>query len=79
MARYDGEFTPAGEVSLDLHELIEALRHAHRDGTVPLEHHRHAIACYLSRGEGWKDALGTLGGTFAGDAAKSALKGQKEE
>ena len=36
-----------------------------------------AIACYLSGGEGWRDAMKMLGGTFAEEAA--GLKERKAD
>jgi hypothetical protein len=33
-----------------------------------------AIACYLSGGDGWKDAVKKLGGTFAGAAEMKERK-----
>jgi hypothetical protein len=36
-----------------------------------------AIACYLSGGDGWRDAVRMLGGTFAGDA--TGLKERKAD
>jgi hypothetical protein len=37
-------------------------------GTVPRDE-REAIACFLSAGEGWSEALNALGGAFATEAA----------
>ena len=41
---------------------------------------RAAIACFLSHGEGWRDAKGALGGAFAGPApAMPGLRREKEK
>jgi len=42
---------------------------------------RHAaLACFLSHGDGWRDARGTLGGTFALlSETAPGLEGAKEE
>ena len=61
MARHDGEFAPAGEpLSLD-----ELLRAAGERRSEPSQRRQDAIACYLSAGEGWRDAVKELGGAFA--------------
>ena len=43
-------------------------------GTVPSDE-REAIACFLSTGEGWSEALKALGGAFATEAAATLQKG----
>ncbi|HET8750538.1 MAG TPA: hypothetical protein VFM42_07335 [Sphingomicrobium sp.] len=72
MARYEGDFRKNAEAPLTLEELIALL-----DGGGDEERHtrEHAIACYLSGGEGWREALKTLGGTFAEEA--TGLKERK--
>ena len=47
---------------VDAAELLAALRA--RSGTSGRER-RHAIACYLSASDGWRDACRALGGAFA--------------
>ena len=66
MARHEGGFRPTAEEPLSLDELLALL-----DGE---GHHssraRHeAIACFLSAGEGWREAVKKLGGAFAEEEA----------
>lgn len=62
MARHERDFHTNVEAPLKLDELLALLG----PGTDVNERSRKdAIACYLSGGEGWRDALKTLGGTFA--------------
>ena len=66
MARHENEFRAEAEVPLSLDDLLALLD----SGAVADEPSRqHAIACYLSGGDGWRDAVRMLGGTFAEDAA----------
>ncbi|HWJ58806.1 MAG TPA: hypothetical protein VNR68_04095 [Sphingomicrobium sp.] len=62
MARYEGRMQAGSETPLDVNELLMILG---RDPTVDRETRRNAIACYLAGGDGWRDALKSLGGTFA--------------
>jgi hypothetical protein len=72
LARYEGDFrTTAGE-PLSLNELLDLLGAAAEKSGRSRED---AIACYLSGGDGWRDAMKLLGGTFAEGAPR--LKGQK--
>ena len=65
MARHDGNFRAEAEEPLSLNELLALLDGA-ADGD---ERSREdAIACYLSGGDGWREAMKKLGGTFAGEA-----------
>ena len=67
MARHDGEFRADEHRPLSLPELLEILGSAaEAEGRSREE----AIACYLSGGEGWRDAARLLGGTFAEGAAE---------
>ena len=78
MSRFEGDFAAAGGVPLgdegqaDLRAALSALRGRQRED---------AIACYLSAGEGWDEAMKALSGAFAADAAQavrlSAAKGHK--
>ncbi len=62
MARHERDFRTHAEAPLSLDELLALLG----PGTDADERSREgAIACYLSGGEGWRDALKMLGGTFA--------------
>ena len=53
MSRFERDFDAAGDAPL---------------GAVPSDQ-RDAIACYLSAGEGWNEAVKALRGAFASDAA----------
>ena len=53
MSRYERDFKAAGEAPAN---------------AVPSKQ-REAIACYLSAGEGWSEAVKALGGAFASEAA----------
>jgi hypothetical protein len=62
LARYEGDFRTTAEEPLSLNELLDLL------GTAAEKNGRSredAIACYLSGGDGWRDAMKLLGGTFA--------------
>ena len=62
LARHERDFGVAAGKPLSLAELLERLGDAAGpDGRTRED----AIACYLSGGEGWKDAVKLLGGTFA--------------
>lgn len=64
MARHERDFRTHAEAPLSLDELLALLG----PGTDADGRSREdAIACYLSGGEGWRDALKMLGGTFAED------------
>ena len=75
MSRLDGKFTAAGDAELEIAELLAALESQPGDA---LQDWRDAIACYLSAGDGWRDALQRLGGAFAGDGAEQRLSRDKE-
>ena len=60
MSRFERDFEAAGQAP---------------PGAVP-DDQRAAIACYLSAGEGWREALKALRGAFAsGSAATPAARG----
>jgi hypothetical protein len=62
LARHERNFGVAAQEPLSLAELLEKLGEAaDLDGRSRAE----AIACYLSGGEGWREAVKQLGGTFA--------------
>ena len=72
MARHERNFRADSEAPLSLDDLLSLLD----SGADADERTRQdAIACYLSGGEGWRDALKRLGGTFAEEA--SGLKERK--
>ncbi|MBA2466350.1 MAG: hypothetical protein H0V46_01940 [Sphingomonas sp.] len=59
MSRFERDFTAAGDAP---------------PGAVPSDQ-RAAIACYLSAGEGWSEALKALRGTFASEATIAPREG----
>jgi hypothetical protein len=66
LARHEDEFRSDGRGALSLKELLDLL------GANPgcdERSRQHAIACYLSGGDGWREAVKILGGAFAGEAA----------
>jgi hypothetical protein len=66
LARHEGNFRPGAQAPLSLGELLDMLAGSgDKDG----RSREHAIACYLSGDEGWRDALQLLDGTFAEGAA----------
>ena len=67
MARHEGDFRRAAKGSLSLDELLALIGDAaEREGRSREE----TIACYLSGGDGWHEAVKLLGGTFAGEATE---------
>ncbi len=65
MARYEGDLRPANEQPLELEELLALLDRNSAGGEPSVDDAR---ACYLSSGEGWRDAVKQLGGSFAAEA-----------
>ena len=62
MARHERNFRDRAEATLSLDELLALLG----SGANADERSRQdAIACYLSGGDGWRDAVKRLGGAFA--------------
>ena len=62
LARFDGDFRTFAEEPLSLNELLELLgKKAEESG----RSREDAIACYLAGGDGWREAMKLLGGTFA--------------
>lgn len=74
LARHEGDFRGRAEKPLSLYELLALLGDAEKCDDRTRED---AIACYLSGGEGWREAVKLLGGTFAGDAV--GLKERKQD
>ena len=74
MARYEGDLRATAQEPLSLNELLALL-----DGkeSAPGRSREDAIACYLSGGEGWNEAVKLLGGTFG--HASAGLKERKED
>ena len=62
MARHEGDFRTDAEEPLGLDELLDLLGKAAEESGRSRED---AIACYLSGGDGWREAMKLLGGTFA--------------
>ncbi len=76
MARHEGEFEAAAETSLELEELLRALR---QSDSAPDRERQAAIACLLSASEGWRDAVGRLGGAFAEGLKQAGLTDGKDK
>ena len=74
MARHEGDFRGNAEEPLSLNELLALLGSAAESDERSRED---AIACYLSGGDGWREALKLLGGTFAEGAA--GLRDHKDD
>jgi hypothetical protein len=65
LARHEGDVRAHAEKPLSLYELLALLGEANECDERTRED---AIACYLSGGDGWREAVKLLGGTFAGTA-----------
>ena len=66
MARHEKDFSANGEAPLSLDDLLALLG---QGAEIDERSRQDAIACYLSGSDGWRDAMKTLGGTFAEEAA----------
>ena len=75
MARHEGDFKAVAETSLEMAELLRALESAE---SVAERERQAAIACLLSASEGWRDAVGQLGGAFAEVVRQRGLTGGKD-
>jgi hypothetical protein len=74
LARHEGDFRAGAQEPLSLNELLALLGDAaEREG----RSREDAIACYLSGGDGWREAVKLLGGTFA--QGKAGLKERKAD
>ena len=74
MARHESDFRASAEETLSLNQLLALLgKTAEGDG----RSREDAIACYLSGGDGWREAMKQLGGTFAEEATE--LKDRKAD
>ena len=71
MSRYEGEIAASGDAEFDFRELIAAL------GGASHGERMQAIACALSAGTGWREAMKQLGGAFATDAPTGLNDGQE--
>ena len=74
MARHEGDFRGEPQQALSLNELIALLGSATEGDERSRED---AIACYLSGGDGWREAVKRLGGTFADEEA--GLRERKDD
>jgi hypothetical protein len=73
LARHEREFRPDVEEPLSLNQLLELL-----DASGLEERDReNAIACYLSAGDGWREAMKKISGAFA--EGESGLKERKAD
>jgi hypothetical protein len=74
LARHESDFRASAKETLGLEELLDLLgMTAEREP----RSREDAIACYLSAGEGWREAMKLLGGTFAQQATE--LKDRKAD
>ena len=72
MSRFEGKMSKDGEVKADASaEILSALGASH--GSKPALRSE-AVRCYLSAGDGWKEASLLLGGAFA-----AGLKNEKDQ
>jgi hypothetical protein len=74
LARHERDFCADAEAPLSLDDLLALLGSA---AEADDRSRQDAIACYLSGGDGWRDAMKMLGGTFAEEVA--GLKERKAE
>ena len=75
LARHESEFEAAGEASLDVRELLGALR---QPTAAKAGNRSETIAYCLSGAEGWRDAAARLGGAFAAVGETTGLTDGKE-
>ena len=73
MARHESDFAAKAREPLSLEELLTLLG----DSAEAKCSREDAIACYLSGGDGWREAVKLLGGTFAEGATE--LKERKAD
>jgi hypothetical protein len=62
LARHEKDFRTNADAPLSLDELLALLEPG---AEVDERSREDAIACFLSGGDGWRDAVKRLGGTFA--------------
>ena len=74
MARHERDFCADAEAPLSLDDLLALLGSA---AEADDRSRQDAIACYLSGGDGWRDAMKMLGGTFAEEVTR--LRERKAE
>jgi hypothetical protein len=73
LARHDGQLRAGADEPLSLAELLDLLSGADADS----QQRHDAIACYLSAGDGWREAVKRLGGAFA--EAEAGLRDLKTD
>jgi hypothetical protein len=64
LARHESDFEAGAQAPLSMEELLALLGSG---STADQRSREEAIACFLSGGEGWRDAVRSLGGAFAGE------------
>jgi hypothetical protein len=75
LARHENDFEAAAETTVDVDELLGALR---RTAGAKAGTRSKAIANCLSAGEGWRDSATELGGAFAAYGEVTGLTGGKD-
>jgi hypothetical protein len=73
LARHERDFQSRTEEPLSLNELLELLN----ESGLEERDRENAIACYLSAGEGWREAMRKIGGAFA--EGETGLKERKSD
>jgi len=76
LAKHEGDFQAAAEISLEMGELLRAITGPVSDD---VRAKQEAIACCLSASEGWRDAAAQLGGAFASGAGSAGLTAGKDK
>ena len=71
MARHEGDFRTGANEPLSLSDLFALLGDQAESGRGSRED---AIACYLSGGDGWREAVKLLGGTFAEEVTELRMR-----
>ena len=74
MARHERDIQAAAEKPLSLDEIVALIG---AEGDLDSRERDIAIACYLSAGEGWREAKQRIGGAFA--EGGSGLKERKSD
>jgi hypothetical protein len=73
LARLEKDFQAETQQSLSLTELLELLN----SSGLEEGERENAIACYLSAGEGWREAMRKISGAFAD--GETGLKERKQD
>jgi len=73
LARFEGDFFAAGTAQLSTTELLNLIG---ANSALTDRERQEAIACFLSASEGWDQALKTLRGAFASNAAQATEAGE---